>query len=424
MSVVAHKVGTTTLTIKSKTKDNINTVYTYNVKVAPTVWTAGKTADNKPILWRNWEDKSMYLSGRASYTSANEVIVHGSTAFVMMRKDVSNSYTEYASGTAVILKGTGVHGGGYLNTYKDDLTGASKKYCVYTKPGTTRYIAGIPHMWVTKDNDVYYTSAFRDNNTDNCDNWVSTNVYKNKTLLKTNAGLIINDLATDYCGNLYFVGTNSNFGVYDEILSVPYIYLGDATGYLAKLTTSNSLSIYPWSRYLFNRLFVKDGTVYVDAFGFYEQDSNYNTYYWSFGKNVFLKFTASAGLQLYTGAVSQNGLSMSGYNYNSSGTLVNPGDFILEGNKFYYSGYPIKTYQLGASQTASYTAYPSETPPSRYFDIKNGYIAMVLSAETNAPKGAVACQLNNTNFNYDIPPMENSAGALIYDVWLQTNLDD
>lgn len=424
VSVVAHKVGTTTLTIKFKTKDNINTVYTYNVTVNPTVWTAGKTADNKPILWRNWEDKSMYLSGRASYTSANEVIVHGSTAFVMMRKDVSNSYTEYASGTAVILKGTSVHGGGYLNTYKDGLTGASKKYCVYTKPGTTRYIAGIPHMWVDKNNNVYYTSAFRDNNTDNCDNWVSTNVYKNKTLLRTNAGLIINDLATDDSGDLYFVGTNSNFGVYDEILSVPYIYLGDATGYLAKLTTSNNLSIYPWSRYLFNRLFVKDGTVYVDAFGFYEQDSNYNTYYWSFGKNVFLKYTASAGLQLYTGAVSQNGLSMSGYNYNSSGTLVNPGDFILEGNKFYYSGYPIKTYQLGASQTASYTAYPSETPPSRYFDIKNGYIAMVLSAETNAPKGAVACQLNNTNFNYDIPPMENSAGALIYDVWLQTSLDD
>lgn len=424
VSVVAHKVGTTTLTIKFKTKDNINTVYTYNVTVAPTVWTAGKTADNKPILWRNWEDKSMYLSGRASYTSANEVIVHGSTAFVMMRKDVSNSYTEYASGTAVILKGTGVHGGGYLNTYKDGLTGASKKYCVYTKPGTTRYIAGIPHMWVTKDNVVYYTSAFRDNNTDNCDNWVSTNVYKNKTLLRTDAGLIINDLATDDSGNLYYVGTNSNFGVYDEILSVPYIYLGDATGYLAKLTTSNSFSLYPWSRYLFNRLFVKDGVVYVDAFGFYEQDSNYNTYYWSFGKNVFLKYTASAGLQLYTGAVSQNGLSMSGYNYNSSGTLVNPGDFILEGNKFYYSGYPIKTYQLGASQTASYTAYPSETPPSRYFDIKNGYIAMVLSAETNAPKGAVACQLNNTNFNYDIPPMENSAGALIYDVFLQTSLDD
>ncbi|MBQ6278437.1 MAG: dockerin type I repeat-containing protein, partial [Muribaculaceae bacterium] len=112
VNVTAHKVGTTTLTIKFKTKDNINTVYTYNVKVDPTVWAAGKTADNKPIVWRNWQDKSGWLSGRDSYTSANEVIVHGSTAFVMMRKDVSNSYTEYASGTAVILKGTGVHGGG------------------------------------------------------------------------------------------------------------------------------------------------------------------------------------------------------------------------------------------------------------------------------------------------------------------------
>lgn len=424
VNVTAHKVGTTTLTIKFKTKDNINTVYTYNVKVSPTVWVAGKTANNKPILWRNWEDKSMYLSGRDNYTSANEVIVRGSTAYVMMRKDVSNSNTNYYSGTAAILKATGAHGGGYFNVYKDGLTGASKIYCRFPKPNVTRCIAGIPHMWVDKNNNVYYTSAFRDNNTDNCDNWVSTKVYKNKTLLRTDAGLIINDLATDDSGNLYYVGTNSNFGVNDDILGVPYIYLGDATGYLAKLTTSNSFSLYPWSHYLFNRLFVKDGVVYVDAFGFYERDSEYETYYWSFGKNVFLKYTASAGLQLYTGAVSQNGLSMSGYNYNSSGTLVNPGDFILEGNKFYYSGYPIKTYQLGASQTASYTAYPSETPPSRYFDIKNGYIAMVLSAETNAPKGAVACQLNNTNFNYDIPPMENSAGATIYDVWLQTSLDD
>ena len=419
VSVVAHKVGTTTLTIKFKTKDNINTVYTYNVKVAPTVWTAGKTADNKPILWRNWEDKSMYLSGRASYTSANEVIVHGSTAFVMMRKDVSNSYTEYASGTAVILKGTGVHGGGYLNTYKDGLTGASKKYCVFTKPGTTRYIAGIPHMWVTKDNDVYYTSAFRDNNTDNCDNWVSTNVYKNKTLLRTDAGLIINDLATDDSGNLYYVGTNSNFGVYDEILSVPYIYLGDATGYLAKLTTGNNLSVYPWSHYLFNRLFVKDGVVYVDAFGFYERDSEYDTYYWSFGKNVFLRYTASGGLQLYTGQVSQNGLSMGGSNYNSSGTLINPGNFLLEGNKFYYSG-GIRTYQLGASTTASYTAYPSGTSPMK-FDVKNGIIGMVLDTGSGSARKVMASTLNNYNAG---TIMENSAGATIYDVWLQTSLDD
>ena len=424
VSVVAHKVGTTTLTIKYKTRDNLNCTYVYEVKVNPTVWAVGATSNKKPILWRNWEDKSMYLSGRDNYTSANEVIVRGSTAYVMMRKDVSNSNTNYYSGTAAILKATGAHGGGYFNVYKDGLTGASKIYCRFPKPNVTRCIACIPHMWVDKNNNVYYTSAYKDDNSDDCDRWVSTNVYKNKTLLKTNAALIINDLATDDSGNLYYVGTNSNFGVNDDILGVPYIYLGDATGYLAKLTTGNNLSVYPWSHYLFNRLFVKDGTVYVDAFGFYERDSEYETYYWSFGKNVFLRYTASGGLQLYTGQVSQNGLSMSGYNYNSSGTLVNPGNFILEGNKFYYSGYPIKTYQLGASQTASYTAYPSETPPSRYFDVKNGYIAMVLSAETNASKRAVACQLNNTNFNFYIPPMENSAGATIYDVWMQTSLDD
>lgn len=419
VSVVAHKVGTTTLTIKYKTRDNLNCTYVYEVKVNPTVWAVGATSNKKPILWRNWEDKSMYLSGRDNYTSANEVIVRGSTAYVMMRKDVSNSNTSYYSGTAAILKATGAHGGGYFNVYKDGLTGASKIYCRFPKPNVTRCIAGIPHMWVDKNNNVYYTSAYKDDNSDDCDRWVSTNVYKNKTLLKTNAALIINDLATDDSGNLYYVGTNSNFGVNDDILGIPYIYLGDATGYLAKLTTSNSLSVYPWSHYLFNRLFVKDGVVYVDAYGFYERDSEYDTYYWSFGKNVFLRYTASGGLQLYTGQVSENGLSMGGSNYNSSGTLINPGNFLLEGNKFYYSG-GILTYQLGASQTAAYTSYPSEYLPIR-FDIKNGYIGMVLDTGTNSARKVMASTLNSYN---DGKVMENSAASTIYDVWLQTSLDD
>ncbi len=419
VSVVAHKVGTTTLTIKYKTRDNLNCTYVYEVKVNPTVWAVGATSNKKPILWRNWEDKSMYLSGRDNYTSANEVIVRGSTAYVMMRKDVSNSNTNYYSGTAAILKATGAHGGGYFNVYKDGLTGASKIYCRFPKPNVTRCIAGIPHMWVDKNNNVYYTSAYKDDNSDDCDRWVSTNVYKNKTLLKTNAALIINDLATDDSGNLYYVGTNSNFGVNDDILGVPYIYLGDATGYLAKLTTGNNLSVYPWSHYLFNRLFVKDGTVYVDAFGFYERDSEYDTYYWSFGKNVFLRYTASGGLQLYTGQVSENGLSMGGSNYNSSGTLINPGNFLLEGNKFYYSG-GIRTYQLGSSTTASYTAYPSGTSPMK-FDVKNGIIGMVLDTGSGSARKVMASTLNNYNAG---TIMENSAGATIYDVWMQTSLDD
>ncbi len=419
VSVIAHKVGTTTLTIKFKTKDNINTTYTYNVTVEPTVWAAGKTSDNKPILWRNWQSKGAWLGGTNTYTSANEVIVRGSTAYVLMRKDVANSYTGYYSGTAAIYRATGAHGGGYFNLYKDGLTGASKIYSKYTKPNSIRYIAGIPHMWVTKNNDVYYTTAYRENYTDEFNCVVSTDIYRNRSFLRKASSQFISDIITDDSGNLYYVGTNSNFGVNDIILSTPYLFLGDATGYFSKVTTSNNLSVTTWNHYLLNRLFVKDGTVYVDAFGFYEQDSNYYTYYWSFGKNVFLRYTASAGLQLYTGQVSENGLSMGGSNYNSSGTLINPGNFLLEGNKFYYSG-GIRTYQLGASQTSSYTYYPSGASPLG-FDVKNGYIGMVLNDGANSPCKVMASQLNNYN---EGKQMENSAGATIYDVFLQTSLDD
>ena len=422
VSIIAHKMGSTTLTIKHKTKDNITVTYTFNIVVEPTVWVAGKTRENKPILWRNWQDKSMWLKGKESYTSANRVIAHGSTAYVLMRKDVANTYTDYYSGTAAILKSTGAHGGGYFNVYKDGLTGASKIHCKFPKANTTRYVAGIPQMWVDKNDNVYYTSAYRENYTDDYNCYVTTDIYKNKTLVRKNQAQFINDLVTDDSGNIYYCGINSTVGTDDEVLALPYVYLGHATGYLAKLTTSNSLSTYPWEHFLFNRLFVKDGVVYVDAFGFYEQDSDYQTYYWSFGKNVFLRYTASGGLQLYTGSVSQNGFSMSGSNYNSSGTLINPGDFLLEGNKFYYSG-GIKTYQLGASVTANYESYPWGTSPSKHFDVKNGYIAMVLDTGSGSPLIAVASTLN-TIPSSDVKPMENSTGATIYDVFLQTSLDD
>ena len=417
VSVTAHKVGTTTLNIKFKTKDNKTATYTYNVTVAPTVWAVGATSDKKPILWRNWQDKSMYLSGKDSYTSANEVIVRGSTAYVLMRKDVSNSYTDYYSGTAGIYRATSAHGGGYFNLYKDGLTGASKIFSKFTKPNSTRYIAGIPHMWVDKSNNVYYTTAYRENYTDDYNCIVSTDIYKNKSLLRKNSTQFINDLVTDDSGNLYYVGLYSNLGTYDEILGVPYIFLGDATSYFAKLTSSNSLSLTSWEHYLFNRLFAKGNTVYVDAFGFYEKDSDYETYYWSFGKNVFLRYISS--LELYTGSVSQNGFSMSGSNYNSSGTLINPGQFLLEGDKFYYSG-GIRTYQLGASQTVAYTAYPSNNSPLR-FDVKNGMIGMVLDTGSGSARVVMASELNSYNGG---TPMENSAGASIYDVFLQTTLDE
>ena len=417
VSVTAHKVGTVTLTIKFRTKDNINCTYTYEVEVFPTVWAVGATSDKKPILWRNWQDKSMYLQDKDTYTSANEVIVRGNTAYVLMRKDVANSYTDYSSGTAGIYRATGAHGGGYFNSYKTGLTGASKIFSRFTKPNTTRYIAGIPHMWVDKNNNVYYTTAYRENYTDDYNCIVSTDIYKNKTFLRKNSTQFINDLVTDDSGNLYFVGIYSNVGSYDEILAVPYNFLGDAVGYFSRLSASNSLSTTNWEHYLFNRLFAKGNTVYVDAFGFYQQDSEYQTYYWSFGKNVFLRYISS--LELYTGSVSENGFSMSGSNYNSSGTLINPGQFLLEGNKFYYSG-GIRTYQLGASQTAAYTAYPSDNSPLS-FDVKNGMIGMVLNTGTGSARKVMASELNSYNGG---TPMENSAGASIYDVWLQTSLDE
>ena len=157
----------------------------------------------------------------------------------------------------------------------------------------------------------------------------------------------------------------------------------------------------------------------VDAFGFYEKDSSFDTYYWSFGKNVFLRYTTSGGLQLYTGSVSENGLSMLGTNLNSAGTLIHPGTFLLEGNKFYYSG-GIRTYQLGASASTAYTVYPSNCSPVR-FDVRNGYIGMVLNTGTNSAHKVMACPLNTQNAG---TIMENSAAATIYDVWLQTSLDD
>ena len=417
VSVTAHKVGSTTLTIKFRTRDGIECTYTYQVEVFPTVWAVGATSDHKPILWRNWQDKSMYLSDRGNYTSANEVIVRGNTAYVMMRKDAGNSYTDYYSGTAGIYRTTGAHGGGYFNSYKTGLTGASKIFSRFTKPNTTRYIAGIPHMWVDKNNNVYYTTAYRENYTDDYNCIVSTEIYKNKSLLRKNSTQFINDLVSDDNGNLYYAGIYSNVGSYDEVLGVPYNFLGHAVAYFSRLTASNSLSTTDWEHYLFNRLFVKDNVIYVDAYGFYEQDSEYQTYYWSFGKNVFLRYTSS--LQLYTGSVSENGFSMSGSNYNSGGTLINPGQFLLEGDKFYYSG-GIRTYQLGASQTEAYTAYPNDCSPIQ-FDVKNGMIGMVLSTGSDSARKVMASGLNSYNGG---TPMENSAGATIYDVWLQTTLDD
>lgn len=99
--------------------------------------------------------------------------------------------------------------------------------------------------------------------------------------------------------------------------------------------------------------------------------------------------------------------------------------FIFEGNKFYYYGKSIgngliRTYQLGASETALYNAYPDSTEPLD-FDIKNGYIGIALNAGSSNKRKVMSSKLNTVGEAYEL---ENSVGATIYDVWLQTSLDD
>ncbi len=102
--------------------------------------------------------------------------------------------------------------------------------------------------------------------------------------------------------------------------------------------------------------------------------------------------------------------------------------FILNANKFYVfnngaSGNAynkIYTYQLGASEIAEYTTYPYGTKPM-FFDIKNNMIGIILFNGAGQPYQVMSCGLNSAKTGV---AMENSAGALIYDVYMQTSLDD
>lgn len=411
VSVVAHKVGTTTLTIKFKTKDNINTVYTYNVKVDPTVWAAGKTADNKPIVWRNWQNKSGWISGNSDNENykATNIIVRGSTAFLMIRRDNGAQYTDFSSCTASIYKATGAHGGGYFNIYKGNIQGTSKQYCNYGS--LTSYIKAVPRMWVDKDCNVYYTWATRQENTTAYDGYINTDVYKNKTKLQTTIKCAVNDITTDNTGKIFMTGINSDYFYPD------YSTLYASIGYFCIIDANNNLSYIPRSHWAMEQLFAKDGDVYVNSIGYYE-------YGYSQFINLFLRYNATSGLQNYTGTTGSNGFSMqSDYPYLGNMTELKP--FILEGNKFYYYGKSlgdglIRTYQLGASETALYNAYPDGTVPID-FDIKNGYIGIALNAGSSNKRQVMSSKLNTVGEAYEL---ENSEGTTIYDVWLQTSLDD
>ena len=433
VNVTAHKVGTTTLTIKFKTKDGVNTTYTYNVTVNPTVWAAGKSADNKPIVWRNWQDKSGWLGGKDNYVAATRIFVHGSNATVLYRKDnvgyktyydtsegntIPRDYYFYTGGTAAVAKASGAHGGGYFNIYTSELEGSQHKLNRYFN------FEGAPRMWTDKNGNVYYTTSTRSTQTDTEgeDNGcvVNTSLYKNKTKLLTQNNFVITDLAvSESTGKIYVIGNSTN-----KLKAVAS--LGVINGTNAQFYSMSPSGYRYW---LFTKMYLDQNTetVYIEGL-----NGIYNTI--NGGSGYICRYTANEGLSQYSGVDLK---TASNYNYVNDRTYfyqsqaVNEGlrnyPFIFNANKFYffYDGFDdsynkMYSYQSGASQIAEYSVYPDGTKPF-LFDIKNGYIGIALNAGSSNKRKVMSSKLNTVGDAYEL---ENSVGATIYDVWLQTSLDD
>ena len=230
-------------------------------------------------------------------------------------------------------------------------------------------------------------------NTNDIDGYINTDIYKNKTKLRTIENMLICDLVTNNSGNLFLSGFHSDYICHDG----NYFSMQDVSSVLSVIDNNNNISYTTWNWTVFAQLFAKNDDVYLNAYGYY--DASYQKY-----KNVILRHTPSSGLALYVGSVTGNGLSI-GSDYSPRGNTVNYKPFILEGNKFYFYDYgyaayfttsPIKTYTLGASQTEYYDAYPSGTTPL-YFDVKNGMIGMVLETGSDSEHKVMASTLNNYN---------------------------
>ena len=438
VNVTAHKVGSTTLTIKFKTKDNINCTYTYEVKVAPTLWVAGSDANNKPILWRNWQDKSMYLSGRENYTEATNIKVHGNSATVMMRKDVISPKTFYGTTTsgqtydyiryyftgtsASIVKTSSAHGGGYYNQYTSGITGAhhliSERQPIY----------GVPRMWTDKSGNVYYTSAVRTTSSDvlgeNTGSEVNTTIYKNKSALLTVPNFAASDIAvSESTGKIYVVGYSSNV---KKIVSKLIVINGNS---VSSYDASSSAQYY----YLaFTRLYLDQSTetAYIEYMA-----GNYGTVGGNYHTCIY-RYTASTGLQAYTNV---NTYCTNHYPFlNNSLTLasevvehIKQYPFVFYGDKFYFLNYratggydqssSIRYYQLGASEIGDYTGLNYHTDSPITFDIKNGQIGVLYRDKNNGKYYPMTCELNTYRGG---TPLENSTNATFYDVFLQTSLDE
>lgn len=439
VSVTAHKVGTTTLTIKFKTKDNINCTYTYEVKVEPTVWIAG-SIDDKPRLWRNHQDRTSTLRTNLSSvydncSAATRVVVHGNDATVMMRKDLYGSksyprevegttyldeYWFYGGGTAAIARATNANNGGYFTSYKTGIAGSYHRVSQYFP------FNGVPLMWRDKSGNYYYTSASRSTNSDveGSDNGsvVNTTIYKNSTALLTIPNFAVTDLVvSESTGKIYAIGNSTNS---ENVVSSLAVITGSTPVYYP-ITPSG------YRYFIFGKMFLDQTseTVYIETITGNTGGINTQT-------SFIYRYTPSTGLTLYTDVdmhsyTRYNFMVHSTYFYGKSAVAedMHNKPFIFYGNKFYYSKYTngqqninnkIFTYQLGASVTEEYTALASSTRVVS-FDVKNGMIGMVVYNSNNKCFSLMTSELNSYR---DDTPLENSNRAHIYDVWLQTSLDD
>ncbi len=441
VNVTAHKAGTTTLTIKHKTKDNITATYTYDVRVAPTLWIAGSAYDPnsktfKPMLWRNHQSKAMYLSGRDNYTAATKVMVHGNNAAVMMRKDVISPKTFYrttSEGTtysydryfftgtsATILKATSAHGGGYFNVYTSGITGAHHLINEYMP------IYGVPRMWTDKSGNVYHTSAVRSTSSDvmgvNTGSVVNTTIYKNKSAILTVDNFAASDIAvSESSGKIYVVGYSSNA---EKIVSSLIVINGTTPSYYV---AESSAKYY----YLaFTRLYLDQSTetAYIEYMA-----GNYGTINGNYHTCIY-RYKASTGLQVYTdvntGCTYNYPFMNNGKDYASyviKDIIQFP--FVLYGDKFYFlttgmNSYLYGTlnyYQLGASSTGQYEAVNYNTDGPCLFEIKNGYIGTVMYDKSGNYYYPMCCELNSYKSG---TRLEDDNQRIIYDVYLQTTLDD
>lgn len=439
VSVTAHKVGTVTLTIKFKTKDNITATYTYNVTVEPTVWIAG-SIDDKPRLWRNYQDRTSTLRTNLSSVydncnAATRVVVHGNDATVMMRQDLYGSksyprevegttyldeYWYYRGGSAAIARATNANNGGYFTSYKTGIAGSYHRVSQYFP------FNGVPLMWRDKSGNYYYTSASRSTDSDvegeNNGSVVNTTIYKNSTALLTIPNFAVTDLVvSESTGKIYAIGISTNA---EKVVSSLAVITGSTPVYYP-ITPSS------YRYFVFGKMFLDQTseTVYIETITGNTGGINTQTSY-------IYRYTPSTGLALYTDVdmhtyTRYNFMVISTYIYGKSAVAedMHNKPFIFYGNKFYYSKYTngqqninnkIFTYQLGASVTEEYTALASSTRVVS-FDVKNGIIGMVIYDSNNRCFSLMASELNSYN---DGTQLENSNRAHIYDVWLQTSLDD